>query len=893
MDLSTLAKKPRCLNGRTLLDARDSAARGDILDVQLAVEALSNDFYGEVYEVPGANNIFSRVVKLSSDFVAWSNIESYNWAAQESIDQHLIDDIGVTLDRVQALEAHWSTNGETLLVDRLASISNVITVIADAVVPVGPGQDLGSVAKPWSAVHCTDLLSLASISPPQFSSGFRVWGNVIVNGLSAADEISCVGSEGAYFLNGYFKNLLCTNGVKVVDPLTGTFRRALLEGDTTIPAATVPWSGVTGRPTWIASTQAGVALNGFSSTGFTLPYSAVTNQPTIPTVPTWVASAQNTVALTGFSSTGFTLPYSSITSQPANPTVPSWVASTQNTVALTGFSATGFTLPYSSITSQPANPTVPSWVASAQNTVALTGFSSTGFTLPYSSITSQPAIPTLPSWVASAQNTVALTGFSATGFALAWTSLTGRPTALSAFTNDLAPAAASSVPWTGVTGRPTALSALTNDLGTIVNPTWVSALQSGVSLSAFSGTLPYSSLTGTPTIPAATPAWVNAFQGSVNVSAFQNDAAYVGSGTYLAGIATRAPLVHTHAWADITVPTWATKLDYVNTGPYQLPSSPTNLDLTAADSICPSVHDTYNLGQDGLRWRYIYSQEVRCRNMVAIGPPLNAVWLEYSASNVLSINASILPKANVTYDLGSSALRFSNIYGNNIDAGLTIQTTSVLSNYISAKTAGSTVGFLSPVDMGALQIRNLAAPTANNHATTKLYVDGAITSANNAYDVVRQYLFLNSTIIEGAFVKYTSTLSTSIPYNLTLVPEVRIPTLSSITMSSVNMTVYLYHTVSFNCTTATATLTTTPSGTGHTLYNAPSLNISGASIGDQVVVIMWANYSFSGTFHKSTLMRSQFQIASTSPSIHMSIESPINALDILPMVLDDPIVGIF
>ena len=110
MDLSTLAKKPRGVNGRTLLDARDSGARADISGIQLELEALSNEFHGEVFSVPGAQNLFSRVEALSNDFNTYSNIEG---ALLTDLTGRVVDletNSNTSNSRLVSLESHWSGN---------------------------------------------------------------------------------------------------------------------------------------------------------------------------------------------------------------------------------------------------------------------------------------------------------------------------------------------------------------------------------------------------------------------------------------------------------------------------------------------------------------------------------------------------------------------------------------------------------------------------------------------------------------------------------------------------------------------------------------------------------------------------------------------------------------
>jgi hypothetical protein len=138
MDQSQWAKKPRCVNGRTLLDAQDSGARSDIEAIKLDLETLSNDYFGEVYDAPGSDNLFARVATLCNDFHVLVASESTLWFEQNIIDTAISDEIVYTQcnqalkntgfsNRIVTLESHWDSSGN--LVPPVASVCNIGTYL--------------------------------------------------------------------------------------------------------------------------------------------------------------------------------------------------------------------------------------------------------------------------------------------------------------------------------------------------------------------------------------------------------------------------------------------------------------------------------------------------------------------------------------------------------------------------------------------------------------------------------------------------------------------------------------------------------------------------------------------------------------------------------------------
>ena len=143
------------------------------------------------------------------------------------------------------------------------------------------------------------------------------------------------------------------------------------------------------------------------------------------------------------------------------------------------------------------------------------------------------------------------------------------------------------------------------------------------------------------------------------------------------------------------------------------------LDMTG--SILPTVDSNgttgYDLGSPSKKWRDLY----------------------LSAGSLYVNNQKVLEDDSGTIVVSADA-----------DQGVTVKTTGTGVTALQSATtinmngtmqmgagkkitdaAGTSVGFGDKIDMDNNQIINVAAPTADGHATTKLYVDGAISDLVN------------------------------------------------------------------------------------------------------------------------------------------------------------------
>ena len=69
-------------------------------------------------------------------------------------------------------------------------------------------------------------------------------------------------------------------------------------------------------------------------------------------------------------------------------------------------------------------------------------------------------------------------------------------------------------------------------------------------------------------------------------------------------------------WGTIDRPDWTDLVSFSNIGPYILPPEETNFDLVVQNSVTPSAHLTYNLGQKDLRYLNVWSENASSSNLI-------------------------------------------------------------------------------------------------------------------------------------------------------------------------------------------------------------------------------------------------------------------------------------
>eukprot|EP00873_Tetraselmis_striata_P001696 jgi/Tetstr1/421960/TSEL_012859.t1 len=369
-----------------------------------------------------------------------------------------------------------------------------------------------------------------------------------------------------------------------------------------------------------------------------------------------------------------------------------------------------------------------------------------------------------------------------------------------------------SVDWADVLNKPTIptntvpLSGFDNDLVlTADSVEWANVLNKPT---FFSGS--YNDLTNTPTIPTI-PAWVATNQNTVPLSGFDNDLVLTAdsiewanvlnpptlfSGNYadltnkpaipsLAGYATEAWVTSEDFgtgsdWDTLANrPSWTDKFVYTqNVGPQMFPVETSNFDIVALDSITPISNMGYNLGQDQLKWLFLYAKTGRFSDVVEIGSVTDRVRLAYDAdSNLMTLDRpltlsrtpeldaeaaskgyvdsavaaatpatdwasitgatkplinldggdmlvgeSLVPTLNETWDLGSSNTRFRDVY----------------TQFLTAS-GGAYIGSLetpllnvtNTMSLNGNKITQVGAPTAGTDVVNKSYVDTSVAAVSN------------------------------------------------------------------------------------------------------------------------------------------------------------------
>ena len=318
-------------------------------------------------------------------------------------------------------------------------------------------------------------------------------------------------------------------------------------------------------------------------------------------------------------------------------------------------------------------------------------------------------------------------------------------------------------------------------------------------------------------------------------------------------------------WTSVaSTPSWMSKFSFSNTGPSQYPVLTTNDDIVCFDSFTPSADYTYNMGQDGLRFKYIYAGQGRFKEGVSIGPILTQKSFAYDATagGNISLNADFLPDADALHCLGSTTRRFVNAYVNNLDASSTVNCASLMTTYISS--IAPSISFLAPIEMGTRRISGLQDPAADADAVGKLFMQTSINLSQAAYDADRQYLMYVASQLEGSYCTVVTQLGTSTPFNVTFDPTVIIPDPGAgITISTVSLNVWLWP-IAGGCSTTSHTLSTSGGSYPQAFDLASPLSLSGGATSSRVSMTVNVSYSYNGTGHKHVIARGFCAITGTT-----------------------------
>ena len=140
----------------------------------------------------------------------------------------------------------------------------------------------------------------------------------------------------------------------------------------------------------------------------------------------------------------------------------------------------------------------------------------------------------------------------------------------------------------------------------------------------------YGDITNTPVIPSV-PSWVLPNQNLVNLSGFNLDIDYTANvpvwvtdnqadvalsvfgGDIDASRVANLPEVD---WGSLpNRPEWTNRFFIENIGSSMYPPAALNFDIAASDSLTPTLHRAYNLGQAGRAWLAAYVREVRAEGI--------------------------------------------------------------------------------------------------------------------------------------------------------------------------------------------------------------------------------------------------------------------------------------
>lgn len=158
----------------------------------------------------------------------------------------------------------------------------------------------------------------------------------------------------------------------------------------------------------------------------------------------------------------------------------------------------------------------------------------------------------------------------------------------------------------------------------------------------------------------------------------------------------------TTLWGGLTdKPAWTNNFTWCNVGSYMDPVVAENYDITALNSITPAPGNPgYNLGQDKLRWLYVYARLVKSSDGIIFGNNASPFtgqyselagvptvfpsawaqvsgkpgWAKDSAADIplsafLGTASNILPVANNAHTLGSADAQWSKLYTAGIQFG--------------------------------------------------------------------------------------------------------------------------------------------------------------------------------------------------------------------------------
>ncbi len=190
-------------------------------------------------------------------------------------------------------------------------------------------------------------------------------------------------------------------------------------------------------------------------------------------------------------------------------------------------------------------------------------------------------------------------------------------------------------------------------------------------------------------------------------------------------------------------------------------------------ALLPTTHLSYNLGAIGQRWNRVFARSFHAGlasteygDGYITGDSVTFIF----NSGDLSVNGDILPSATTTYDIGSSSLRWNNIYTKDLDVSGAISTTGIT---VSGLLAGSVVyagsggqlktetGFAYNETTDTLSTKYITIGSPGQTGTTAT-IYGDVLIVGEAISGFTSELYIEDNLIELNFNPTASTESTSL-----------------------------------------------------------------------------------------------------------------------------------
>jgi hypothetical protein len=177
-------------------------------------------------------------------------------------------------------------------------------------------------------------------------------------------------------------------------------------------------------------------------------------------------------------------------------------------------------------------------------------------------------------------------------------------------------------------------------------------------------------------------------------------------------------------------------------------------------SLVPSVTQTNDIGSSSLRWRDVYARDLDVRNVTASGDITigGNITIGDATTDSITINAdlnsNLIPDADSTYDIGSDAKRYANVYADNLDAATVTNGEISISNATITTTTSNQNLTIDPQGTGAVVISTLRVSDLVNNQVV-------IAGTSGALETDAQFTFDGTTLVAPAATVDTITIASS------------------------------------------------------------------------------------------------------------------------------------